>query len=72
MKVKLQDPLITKAPHLPLPLQENIWTFPNVLSLSRILLSPVLGYQVLCERYLLAFSLLGIAAVSDVVSWCSM
>jgi hypothetical protein len=26
--------------------KENIWTIPNVLSLSRILLSPILGYQV--------------------------
>ena len=48
--------------------QENIWTIPNVLSFSRILLSPLLGYQVLCEQYLLAFGLLSIAAVSDVVS----
>ncbi|CAI8055536.1 Probable cardiolipin synthase (CMP-forming) [Geodia barretti] len=47
--------------------KENIWTIPNVLSLSRILLSPILGYQVLQESYLMAFGLLAVAAVSDVV-----
>ena len=49
-------------------LQENIWTVPNVLSLGRIVLSPALGWLVLREDYQLAFTLLAIAAVSDVVS----
>lgn len=39
-----------------------------MLSLSRILLSPVLGYLVLHEQYLMGFGLLAITAVSDVVS----
>jgi cardiolipin synthase len=47
--------------------KENIWTIPNVLSLSRVLLSPVIGYQVLHESYLTAFGLLTVAAISDVV-----
>ena len=39
-----------------------------MLSFSRILLSPVLGYLVLHEQYLMGFGLLTITAVSDVVS----
>lgn len=45
--------------------KENILTVPNLLSLSRIALSPVLGYLVLMENYSLAFGLLALAGVTD-------
>ena len=47
--------------------QENIFTIPNVLSLGRIILSPALGYFVLCENYKLAFTFFVLAGVSDMV-----
>ena len=48
--------------------QENIFTIPNLLSVSRIALSPVLGYLVLVESYMLALGLFSLAGVSDLVS----
>ena len=47
--------------------QENIFTIPNVLSLGRIVLSPVLGYFVLSENYKLALTFFVLAGVSDMV-----
>ena len=52
---------------LPLASQENIFTVPNVLSLGRIVLSPALGYFVLCENYKLALAFFVLAGVSDMV-----
>eukprot|EP00794_Sanderia_malayensis_P019887 gene19887-21828_t len=46
---------------------ENIFTIPNVLSLMRIGLSPVIGYCVLQSEYTTALVLLGIAGVSDLL-----
>ena len=48
--------------------QENIFTIPNLLSVSRIALSPVLGYLVLVENYILALGLFSLAGISDLVS----
>ena len=55
-----------------MPLQENILTVPNLLSLSRIALSPVLGYLVLMENYSLAFGLLALAGVTDLVRYTTV
>ena len=49
---------------------ENIFTIPNVLSLGRIVLSPVLGYFVLSENYKLALAFFVLAGVSDMVGTC--
>lgn len=48
--------------------QENIFTVPNLISVSRIALSPVLGYLVLVESYMLALGLFSLASISDLVS----
>ena len=48
--------------------QENIATVPNVLSLGRIVLSPLIGYLVLVQNFKLAFGLFAVAGLSDVVS----
>ena len=47
--------------------KENIWTIPNLLSASRIVLSPVLCYLVLQQHYALGFGLLAVAGVSDLI-----
>ena len=39
-----------------------------MLSVSRIALSPVLGYLVLVEHYILALGLFSLAGISDLVS----
>lgn len=61
-------PRVTEALSLLSSPQENIFTIPNLLSLSRIALSPLLGYLVLSEKYMLAFGLFALASVSDMVS----
>ena len=51
--------------------QENIFTIPNLLSLGRIALSPVLGYFVLSENYKLALTFFVLAGISDMVGTCT-
>ncbi|XP_072030283.1 cardiolipin synthase (CMP-forming)-like [Amphiura filiformis] len=46
---------------------ENIFTIPNFLTVSRILLSPVLGYLVISEYYTLAASLFLVTSATDVL-----
>ncbi|KDR80780.1 hypothetical protein GALMADRAFT_241217 [Galerina marginata CBS 339.88] len=46
-------------------LRENIYTFPNVLTLSRICACPVLGWSILDGNYYLATGLLVYAGLTD-------
>ena len=50
------------------PLQENIVTVPNLLSVGRMALSPVTGYMVLESSYSCALGLFALVGVTDVVS----
>ena len=45
-----------------------ILTVPNVLTLSRMLMAPVLGYLVVAESYTMACVVFAIAGVTDLVS----
>ncbi|XP_071961901.1 probable cardiolipin synthase (CMP-forming) isoform X2 [Antedon mediterranea] len=47
--------------------RENIMTIPNLLTTSRIILSPVLGYLVLNEYYLLSFGLFVFTGITDML-----
>jgi cardiolipin synthase (CMP-forming) len=47
--------------------RENIYTFPNLLTVSRILACPVLGWSILESNFYLATSLLVYAGVTDLV-----
>lgn len=53
------DSLLTK------PFRENIYTFPNLLTLSRIASCPVLGWAILSDNHVLATGLLVYAGVTD-------
>ena len=47
----------------------NKWlTVPNILTFGRLLVSPYIGYLVLCEEFLWALGLVFLAAVTDSVS----
>lgn len=46
---------------------ENIWTIPNVLTISRILSCPVLGYAILHDNFHVATGLLLYAGLTDLV-----
>lgn len=48
--------------------KENIFTIPNALCLSRIALSPLLGYFVVNGNYVYGLSIFAYAAVTDLVS----
>lgn len=49
-------------------LHENIYTIPNLLTASRILACPVLGWSILHDDFYLATGLLVYAGLSDIVS----
>lgn len=49
------------------PLRENIYTIPNLLTVSRILSCPVLGWSILHDDFFLATGLLVYAGLSDLV-----
>jgi cardiolipin synthase len=49
----------------PPKLKDNIYTIPNALSLSRILISPVTAYTVISGQHTLALALFGIAGITD-------
>lgn len=49
-------------------LRENIYTIPNLLTVSRILACPVLGWSILNNDFYLATGLLVYAGLSDLVS----
>lgn len=50
-------------------LRENIYTFPNLLTVSRIAACPVLGWSILSDNYSVATCLLLYAGITDWVSF---
>lgn len=48
--------------------KENIYTIPNLLCISRIVLSPYLGVLIVQDDFNLALAILGVAAVTDLVN----
>lgn len=48
-------------------LRENIYTIPNLLTASRILACPVLGYAIVQDNFVVATSLLVYAGLTDLV-----
>ncbi|EIN03864.1 hypothetical protein PUNSTDRAFT_77504 [Punctularia strigosozonata HHB-11173 SS5] len=55
----------TKRKIIPLAIRENIYTWPNLLTTSRILACPVLGWAILHDSFYLSTSLLVYASLSD-------
>jgi cardiolipin synthase len=46
---------------------ENIYTIPNILTFSRLLATPVIGYLVLHDNHVWAAGLFAYAGISDLV-----
>lgn len=46
---------------------ENIYTVPNILTLSRLLSAPVIGYLIIHEQHLPALALFVYAGITDLV-----
>lgn len=49
-------------------IRENIYTIPNLLTASRILACPILGWSIFHDDFYLATGLLVYAGLSDLVS----
>ncbi|KAI6164553.1 CDP-alcohol phosphatidyltransferase-domain-containing protein [Pisolithus thermaeus] len=65
---KLKDNLgRDKVSHENVTLREDIYTVPNLLTMSRILACPVLGWSILQDNFYLATGLLVYAGLSDLV-----
>ncbi|CAB3246070.1 unnamed protein product [Arctia plantaginis] len=47
--------------------KENIYTIPNILCITRIAMSPYLGYTIFQEQYYLALGLLACAGITDLL-----
>ncbi|CAG8737074.1 8693_t:CDS:2, partial [Acaulospora morrowiae] len=50
-----------------LKIRENIWNLPNVLTISRLAVSPVIGYFILNEQYKLALGAFVYAGLTDLL-----
>lgn len=48
--------------------KDKVYTIPNVLCVTRIVMSPYLGYVILQDNYSLALGLMVFAGVTDLVS----
>ncbi|XP_018422031.1 PREDICTED: cardiolipin synthase (CMP-forming) [Nanorana parkeri] len=53
----------TSSPNL----YENPWTIPNLLSMTRIALSPVLGYLIIEQDFNIALGIFGLAGLTDML-----
>ncbi|VBB86888.1 Putative cardiolipin synthetase [Podospora comata] len=61
----LTKKLQSKLPAAIVPQKENIYTIPNILTFSRIIASPFIGYAILHDQHALALGLFAYAGVSD-------
>lgn len=51
-----------------IPTHENIYTIPNILTFSRLLASPYIGYLIVQGSYPLALGIFAVAGITDMVS----
>lgn len=52
---------------LPMPVHENIYTVPNILTFSRLLAAPAVGYLLVHNHHTAALSLFAYAGITDLV-----
>ena len=68
LRIEHSRPSQKEDPKGKLPIRENIYTLPNLLTVSRILSCPILGWSILNNDFYLATGLLVYAGASDLVS----
>ncbi|GFF35731.1 hypothetical protein IFM51744_02887 [Aspergillus udagawae] len=59
-----KSPILSK---IPLPTHENIYTVPNILTFSRLLAAPLVGYFLVHDHHAAALSLFVYAGLTDLV-----
>ncbi|KAL4780572.1 CDP-alcohol phosphatidyltransferase-domain-containing protein [Aspergillus varians] len=68
---KTQEPPAKKSPilsRIPLPTtHENIYTVPNILTFSRIVAAPIVGYCLVYDHHATALALFAYAGITDLV-----
>ncbi|KAL8692960.1 MAG: hypothetical protein Q9218_002109 [Villophora microphyllina] len=62
-----QKPLLSRRILASLPAHENIYTLPNILTFSRLIASPIIGYMIVHEQYTAALALFVYAGATDLV-----
>ena len=50
-----------------MPVHENIYTLPNILTFSRLIAAPIVGYLIVHDLYIPALALFAYAGVTDLV-----
>ncbi|EEP78243.1 conserved hypothetical protein [Uncinocarpus reesii 1704] len=59
--------LIRKTLTSRLPTRENIYTIPNILTFTRLVAAPMIGYCILNSNHVMALSLFAYASITDLV-----
>jgi cardiolipin synthase len=65
----ITDPILQLKIKTNIPTHENIYTIPNILTFSRLLASPYIGYLIVQGRYPLALGIFAVAGITDMVSF---
>jgi hypothetical protein len=60
-------PTLADLPTKPKPRHENIYNLPNILTFSRLIATPVIGYLIVHNQHLYAFTLFLYAGFSDLL-----
>jgi cardiolipin synthase len=61
IRQKVKDRFSTLTPH------ENIYTIPNILTVSRLIATPAIGYLVLHDQHAWAVGLFAYAGITDLI-----
>ncbi|EED12485.1 phosphatidyl synthase [Talaromyces stipitatus ATCC 10500] len=64
LKLKPKSKLLSR---LPVPVHENIYTVPNILTFSRLLAAPAVGYLLVHNHHTAALSLFAYAGITDLI-----
>ncbi|OKL56834.1 hypothetical protein UA08_07930 [Talaromyces atroroseus] len=66
-KLKPKSKLLSKLPAVPAVTHENIYTVPNLLTFSRLLAAPAVGYLLVHNHHTAALALFAYAGITDLV-----
>lgn len=64
---RITRPILSRRILASLPVHENIYTIPNILTFSRLVAAPIIGYLILHEQHVAALSLFVYAGATDLV-----
>lgn len=67
LKIKrpVSEPPLTQPPPAKLDLTEDLWTVPNILTMSRIATTPIIGYSIVSDKPMMAISIFIYSCITD-------